>query len=70
MSKLNVRNKFEFVDRDRSEPHKLPVKTRLLDFKEIYDLNVQVFRRSGNIWLQTTATDHLSLSAQNEKGGH
>ena len=37
MNKLNVRNRFEFVDRDRSEPHKLPVKTRLLDFKEIYD---------------------------------
>jgi len=37
MSKLKVRNKFEFIDRDRSEPHKLPVKTRLLDFREIYD---------------------------------
>lgn len=41
MSKLQVRKKFEFIDRDRSEPHKLPVKTRLLDFKEIYDPYVQ-----------------------------
>jgi glutamate synthase (NADPH/NADH) small chain len=41
MSKLRVRDKFEFVDRDRSEPHKLPVKSRLLGFQEIYDPYVQ-----------------------------
>ena len=33
-----------------------------------YGLNVQVFRRSGNLWLQTTATDHWSLTEQNGKG--
>jgi hypothetical protein len=35
-----------------------------------YGLNVQVFRRSGNLWLQTSATDHWTLAEQNRKGGH
>ncbi len=32
-------------------------------------LNVQVFRASGNLWMQTTATDHWTLQEQNRKGG-
>lgn len=35
-------------------------------FHDDYGLNVQVFRRSGNLWLQTTATDDWTLSEQNE----
>ncbi|MBK8625592.1 MAG: hypothetical protein IPN86_08560 [Saprospiraceae bacterium] len=31
-------------------------------------LNVQVFRKSADIWLQTSATDHWSLEKQNGKG--
>ena len=38
-------------------------------FQEDYGLNVQVFRRSGELWLQTTSTDEWTLSEQNEKGG-
>lgn len=38
-------------------------------FAEHYGLNVQVFRNSGNIWLQTTATDDWTLHEQNRKGG-
>ncbi len=34
-----------------------------------YGLNVQVFRHSGNLWLQTTKTDHWTLTEQNGKGG-
>ena len=37
-------------------------------FLEDYGLNVQVFRKSGNIWLQTTSTDHWTLTEQNEHG--
>lgn len=37
-------------------------------FWKQYGLNVQVFRRSGNLWLQTTTTDHWTLSEQNGKG--
>lgn len=36
--------------------------------KEKFRLNVQVFRKSADIWLQTTATDHWSLNKQNGKG--
>ncbi len=35
-------------------------------FHDHYGLNVQVFRRSGDIWLQTTATDDWTLSEQNQ----
>lgn len=38
-------------------------------FWEDYGLNVQVFRRSGNLWLQTSTTDHWTLAGQNGKGG-
>ena len=30
-------------------------------------LNIQVFRKSGNVWLQTTTTDHWSLAQQNKE---
>jgi hypothetical protein len=39
-------------------------------FAEKYGLNAQVFRRSGNLWLQTSTTDHWPLAEQNRKGGH
>lgn len=39
-------------------------------FMQRFGLNAQVFRRSGNIWLQTSATDHWTLAEQNRKGGH
>lgn len=38
------------------------------NFFEIYGLNVQVFRKSANLWLQTTATDNWTLEHQNEIG--
>jgi hypothetical protein len=34
-----------------------------------YGLNAQVFRKSGNLWLQTTRTDSWTLDEQNRKGG-
>lgn len=38
-------------------------------FFEKYGLNVQVFRKSGNLWMQTTSTDSWTLAEQNRKGG-
>ena len=35
---------------------------------EQFGLNVQVFRKSGSLWLQTTSTDNWSLAEQNRKG--
>jgi len=36
--------------------------------KDRLKLNVQVFRKSAKLWLQTTSTDHWSLDKQNGKG--
>ena len=48
----------------------MSVATLEQQFLEKYGLNAQVFRRSGNLWLQTSATDHWTLAEQNRKGGH
>ena len=37
-------------------------------FREEFNLNVQVFRCSGNIWLETTMTDKWTLKQQNDHG--
>jgi hypothetical protein len=37
-------------------------------FNDQFKLSVQVFRKSGNIWLETTMTDGWSLKQQNEHG--
>ncbi len=44
---------------------------RVCDFEEQFkdlNLNIQVFRRSNYLWLQTTKTDKWSLFEQNRKG--
>lgn len=37
-------------------------------FRKQYGLSVQVFRRSGSVWLETTVTDSWTLQEQNEQG--
>lgn len=37
-------------------------------FRDQFSLAVQVFRRSGNLWLETTMTDDWTLAQQNEHG--
>ena len=36
--------------------------------QEEYGIPVQVFRKSGAVWIETIQTDHLSLEAQNLMG--
>lgn len=36
-------------------------------FEENFGLHVQVFRRSGSLWLETSVTDSLTLAEQQEK---
>jgi hypothetical protein len=38
------------------------------EFENKFGLYVQVFRKSGRIWLETTATDNWTLEQQNEEG--
>jgi hypothetical protein len=37
-------------------------------FSKIYGLSVQVFRKSGKVWLETSVTDHWTLDLQNKQG--
>lgn len=37
-------------------------------FEEMYELHVQVFRKSGKQWIQTINTDSKTLGALNETG--
>jgi hypothetical protein len=38
------------------------------NFRDVYGLSVQVFRRSGKAWLETTFTDGWTLEEQNNQG--
>lgn len=37
-------------------------------FSDVYGLSVQVFRKSGKVWLETTVTDNWTLEEQNKEG--
>jgi hypothetical protein len=37
-------------------------------FRDVYGLAVQVFRKSGKVWLETTVTDNWTLEEQNRQG--
>ena len=37
-------------------------------FKQKFSLSAQVFRKSGNLWLETTMTDSWTLQQQNNHG--
>lgn len=37
-------------------------------FMDQFGLSVQVFRKSGNVWLETTMTDHWTLKQQTDHG--
>jgi len=38
------------------------------NFSDVYGLSVQVFRKSGKVWLETTVTDKWTLEEQNKQG--
>ena len=38
------------------------------NFGDVYGLGVQVFRKSGRAWLETTVTDGWTLDEQNRQG--
>jgi hypothetical protein len=37
-------------------------------FRDVYGLSVQVFRKSGNSWLEDSENSNLTLEKQNEEG--
>lgn len=38
------------------------------DFRNYLDLAIQVFRRAGNLWIETSLTHDWSLEQQNKEG--
>ncbi len=38
------------------------------NFGDVYGLGVQIFRKSGKSWLETTVTDNWTLAEQNKQG--
>ena len=38
------------------------------ELKQRYGLSAQVFRKSGNVWLETTMSDNWTLKQQNDHG--
>lgn len=46
----------------------LKVTTLEQRFEEEYGLHAQVLRQSGDVWIQTTATDEWTLAEQNDRG--
>jgi hypothetical protein len=37
-------------------------------FLQKFDLSIKLFRKSGNLWIETTLTENWSLEKQNEEG--
>lgn len=58
----------ELVDGAITIEPEMTVKDLEKNFKDEFSLAVQVFRRSGNVWLETTMTDDWTLRHQNEHG--
>lgn len=66
-------NTGEVTDKASSGELSFDGSVKISDFENLvlkdHGLNVQVFRRSGNLWLQTTTTDKWTLAEANRKGG-
>jgi hypothetical protein len=46
----------------------MTVKELEQNFHEVFGLSIQVFRKSGKIWLETNVTDDWTLEEQNTEG--
>jgi len=63
LNRLNVNNEF-FIDVNGNRT----VADVERDFKECTGLTVQLYRKSGNVWIETSLTDDWTLERQNQSG--
>ncbi len=56
------------TDGDIEVAEEMKVKDLEKIFKDQFSLAMQVFRKSGNLWLETTMTDDWTLQQQNDHG--
>ena len=61
-------NQLHLNDGDIQVEEDMKVKDLEKIFKDQFSLAVQVFRKSGNLWLETTMTDEWTLQQQNRHG--
>jgi hypothetical protein len=61
-------NQLAITDGDIKIEEEMKVNELEKIFKDQFSLAVQVFRRSGNLWLETTMTDNWTLLQQNKHG--
>lgn len=61
-------NQLAITDGDISIDSAMKVRELENIFKDQFSLAVQVFRKSGNLWLETTMTDNWTLQQQNNHG--
>jgi hypothetical protein len=67
-NKRIVEGQHALTDGDVEISSTMTVKDLEKIFKDQFSLAVQVFRRSGNLWLETTMTDGWTLGLQNQHG--
>lgn len=65
--KLNQARRYQY-DGELELQDTMKVNELELQLKEQYGLNAQVFRKSGNVWLETTMSDAWTLKQQNDHG--
>lgn len=58
----------DLIDKTFNIDHDMTVTEFEKMMEDEFCLNIQVFRKSNALWLQTTTTDHWTLRKQNEKG--
>ena len=70
--KLKSKKLGEYRNNDTSELIDITPIMKVVDlaknFYDVYGLGVQVFRKSGKVWLETTFTDGWTLEEQNRQG--
>lgn len=47
---------------------KMTVKKLEIEFLELFGLSIQIYRKSGTVWLETILSDSWTLEEQNKQG--
>ena len=61
--KLKIVNKIEAIDINKQRT----VAEIKKDFKDFFGLTAEIFRKSGNVWIETSLTDDWTLEQQNSE---
>jgi hypothetical protein len=73
---LNINYSKKPIEKHKQIKHKqslvvnpeMTVKSLEYEFHSLFGLNIQIYRKSGTVWLETTLSDSWSLEEQNKQG--